>query len=93
MENNQNEELNKAFQLQKQVEALETLIKKYLDKNAITRYGNIKAAHPEKAMQVLAVLAQLIQQGQIKQPISDDEFKALLMQLTQEKKQTKIAFR
>ena len=93
MENNQNEELNKALQLQKQVEALEALIKKYLDKNAITRYGNIKAAHPEKAMQVLAVLAQLIQQGQIKQPISDDEFKALLMQLTQEKKQTKIAFR
>lgn len=93
MENNQNEELNKTFQLQKQVEALETLIKKYLDKNAITRYGNIKAAHPEKAMQVLAILAQLIQQGQIKQPISDDEFKALLMQLTQEKKQTKIAFR
>ncbi len=93
MENNQNEELNKALQLQKQVEALETLIKKYLDKNAIARYGNIKAAHPEKAMQVLAVLAQLIQQGQIKQPISDDEFKALLMQLTQEKKQTKIAFR
>ena len=85
MENNQNEELNKALQLQKQVEALETLIKKYLDKNAITRYGNVKAAHPEKAMQVLAVLAQLIQQGQIKQPISDDEFKALLMQLTQEK--------
>lgn len=93
MENNQNEELKKALQLQKQVESLEALVKKHLDKNALMRYGNLKSAHPEKAMQALVVLAQLIQNKQITRVLTDEEFKALLMQMTEEKRETKISFR
>ena len=76
-------------QFQQQIEQLEAVVKQVMTKDALLRYGNIKAAHPEKAMQLLAVLAQLIQQGKIQQ-INDLQLKDILRQVTPKKREIKI---
>lgn len=84
------EEIQKQLELQKQVQQLETLVKQHLTREAITRYGSIKAAHPEKAMQTISIIAQLIQSGQITEKITDEQFKNILLKLQQPKQETKI---
>ncbi len=74
---------------QEKIQQLEMVVKQTLTKEALERYGNIKAASPEKAVQLLVVLGQAIQAGQIQQ-IDDDKLKEILMQLTPEKKEFKI---
>lgn len=77
-------------QLQAQLEQLETVVKQFLSKDALQRYGNLKAAHQEKAIQLLVVLGQAIQQGQIKEKIRDEQLKNILKQMQPEKKEFKI---
>lgn len=76
-------------QLQAQLEQLETLVKQFLSKEALQRYGNLKVAHQDKAIQLLVILGQAIQQKQIKEKITDEKLKEILKQL-QPKKNFKI---
>ncbi len=77
-------------QIQDQISQLETLVKQYLTREALERYGNLKTAHTEKAVRVLAVLGQMIQSGQIKSQINDIQFKEILKQLEPKKKEFTI---
>ena len=77
-------------QLQTQLEQLETVVKQFLSKEALQRYGNLKAAHQDKAVQLLVVLGQAIQNNQIKEKITDEQLKNILKQLQTEKKEFKI---
>lgn len=77
-------------QLQQQLEQLENAVRQFLSKEALQRYGNLKSAHQDKAVQLLVVLGQAIQQGQIKEKISDEQLKYILIQLQNEKKDFKI---
>ena len=74
-------------ELMQQIILLESLAKKHLTKEAISRYGNLKIAHPEIAIKAIAMIAQASQLGQLKKPITDSEFKTLLKEIQQEKKQ------
>jgi len=76
-------------QLQQQVEQLENIVRQAFDRKALERYGNLKAAHPEKAVQLLIVLGQLIQSGKV-ESINDEQLKGLLCRLTPQKKEFKI---
>lgn len=76
-------------QFQQQVEMLESVVRQKLSKDALSRYGNVKAAHPDKAVQVLAVIGQLIEQNNVTQ-ISDEDLKEILRRLTPAKRETKI---
>ena len=87
------EDIQKQVELQKQIQLLETTVKQYLAKDAITRYGGIKAAHPQKAIQIITILAQLIQSGQIKEQIDDAQFKEILLKVQEPKKNTKITWK
>jgi len=73
-------------ELMNQVLLLENIAKKYMNKDAISRYGNLKIAHPETAIKAIAVIAQAAQVGQIQEQLSDEEFKALLKEIQQGKK-------
>ena len=84
------QQMQEEAQLQEQLQQLEAVVKQYLTKEALIRYGNIKAAHPEKQVQLLAVLGQLIQAGQIKEKLTDEQLKEILKKLTPEKKEFKI---
>ena len=77
-------QFNNQLKFQQQVEMLENAIKQRLTKEAVERYSNLKAAHPEKAIQLLTVLAQVAEQhGQI----SDEMLKEILMQMSSQKYQ------
>ena len=75
--------------LQQQIAQLEGMVKPMLSKEALTRYGAIKIAHPEKAIQVLVLVAQAMQSGHNK-IIDDTTFKTILQKLTPEKKNITI---
>jgi len=76
-------------QLEQQIQQLEAIVKQALTKEALQRYGNLKAAFPERAVQLLVVLTQAIQSGQITK-IDDQALKEILKKLTPEKKDIKI---
>ncbi|MBN2566587.1 hypothetical protein JXB02_00705 [Candidatus Woesearchaeota archaeon] len=59
------QQASEELELQRQVEQLEAVVKARLTKEALSRYGNVKTAHPDLAVQVLIILAQAIQQGQV----------------------------
>jgi len=84
----QNSELKEQIELNQQIEMLENIAKQYLSKEAISRYGNLKVAHPDVAIQAIAVIAQAA--GQIKEKISDEQFKNILKQMQKPKKEFKI---
>ena len=77
-------------QLQRQIEQMEAVVKQFLSRDALLRYGNVKAAHSEKALQTLVVLFQAIQKGQLKEKIDDKTFKKVLEQLTPKRRDIKI---
>jgi DNA-binding TFAR19-related protein (PDSD5 family) len=76
-------------ELMQQIALLETAAKKFMTKDAISRYGTLKVAHPETAIKAIAMIAQAAQLGQLSMPIDDVQFKELLLELqhTQGKKQ------
>jgi DNA-binding TFAR19-related protein (PDSD5 family) len=76
-------------QVEQQVAQAEALVKQRMTKAAIERYSTLKSAHPEKAVQVLVVLAQMIQSGQVG-VVDDKHLKLLLTKMQPEKKEFKI---
>src|SRR3989344_9261337 len=77
-------------QIQQQVGQMESVVRQFFTKDALARYGNLKAAHQEKALQLLVVLFQAIQKGQVKGKIEDALLKKVLEQLAPAKKEFKI---
>ncbi len=76
--------------LKEKLEELEKFVKQYLSAEAVTRYGNLKTVHPEKAVQSLIIIAEMVQEGRIKTRVSDAQYKALLVQMRPEKKEFRI---
>jgi len=85
LQNAQEEQL----QVQQQIQQLESVVKKALTRDALSRYGNLRSAHPEKAIQLLVVLAQFLEQGKLK-VVDDLTLKQLLLTLQPAKKEFKI---
>ena len=77
-------------QVQQQIEQMENVVKQLFTKEALLRYGNLKAGQQEKALQLLVVLFQAIQKGQVKGKIDDSLLKKILEQLTPKKREIKI---
>lgn len=83
-------QVQEQMKLQQQVQEIEGVVKQMLSKEALSRYGNIRAADPEKALQIIVLLAQLIQQGKIQGTIDDILFKKVLEKITPQTKRTVI---
>ena len=77
-------------QIQQQIEQMEMIVRQFLSSEALARYGNLKTAHQEKALQLLVVLFQAIQKGQVQGKIDDATIKKILEQLTPKKREIKI---
>lgn len=90
------EELNQfqeQVKLKKQIELIEQSAKKFLSKEALNRFGNLKLAYPEKALKVCGLILEAVNQGHIKEQLSDKEFLGLLKMLEEPKKEFKIRTR
>lgn len=68
--------------LQQEIDAIENFVKQKFTKDAYTRYGNLKSAHPEKALQLITILAQIIQNGSLQAQITDEQLKGLLEKMS-----------
>ena len=78
-----------AQQINQQIMQIEAVVKSKMSKEAIQRYGNLKMAHPNKAVQALLAMSQLLRIGEISQ-FDDNTFKELLLHLQDKKKEIKI---
>ncbi len=90
LQRQQQEQVNEEAQLQQQIQQLDSVVKQFLTKEALIRYGNIKTAHPQKFMQLLTVLGQLVQSGKINNQINDEQLKELLVHIEPQKKEFTI---
>jgi DNA-binding TFAR19-related protein (PDSD5 family) len=52
-----------------------------MTKDAVERYGNVKTAHPDKAMKVLQIIGSGIQSGQLQEMIDGEQLKELLQRI------------
>ncbi len=86
------DELKQLQKLEQQIHQLEALVQQKMSKEAWSRYNTLKVAHADKAIQAIAIMAQLIQQGKITKQLTDEEFKGFLMQVTEPKRETKIRY-
>jgi len=84
-----NNQMQQEVQLQQQVEMIENAVKTKMTKEAVSRYGNIKAVCPEKAVHALMVMARALETRQVTQ-IDDGLLKHFLGALTPQKKEFKI---
>jgi len=82
--------LEEQQKLQQQIKQIDESVKQFLTKEAITRYGNLKSAHPELAIQVAAIILQAINSGQIKEKVTGDQLKNILKQFQKPKKEFKL---
>src|SRR3989338_9971159 len=80
------QQMQQQAEIQEQIEQLEDFVRPYLTKEALARYGNLRTAHPEKAVQVMVLLAQAIQGKKIGR-IDDNTFKEILQRITPKKKE------
>ena len=81
MKTENEEALKEQLEMQKKVQELEEVVKGYLSKEAIMRFGNLKSAHQDIALKAIAFIGQAIQSGQINKKISDTEFKKILRKI------------
>lgn len=82
--------MQEALQMHQQVAQLEAGAKMWMDAEAVSRYGNLKAAHPKKALQAAVLIAQFVQSGKIKKLITDGQLKELLAYLDEQKKESRV---
>ncbi len=86
----QQQKAGEQAQIQEQIGQMEEVVRQFLSKEALARYGSLKSGHPEKALQLLVVLFQAVQKGQVKGQIEDTLLKKILEQLTPAKRDIKI---
>ncbi|PIN86760.1 hypothetical protein COV19_03070 [Candidatus Woesearchaeota archaeon CG10_big_fil_rev_8_21_14_0_10_44_13] len=83
------EQAQQEAQMQQQISQVEAVVKQRLTKEALQRYSNIKAADPDKATQLLLLMAQFLQAGRAS-TITDDMLKQILMKTAPKKREMKI---
>lgn len=69
-----------AEQIAAQVHALEKRVKQRMTKEALERYGRIRMSHPQVAMEMLALLANLIKNNNT-QRISEQMIRSLSLKI------------
>ncbi|MBI5390164.1 hypothetical protein HZB02_01635 [Candidatus Woesearchaeota archaeon] len=72
-----------------QVAYLENIVRPRLTKEALQRYGNIKVANPEMAVQLLLVVHQFISKGEV-ETVNDTQLKEILLTMQPKRKEMKI---
>ncbi|MBI2448995.1 hypothetical protein HYV49_01735 [Candidatus Pacearchaeota archaeon] len=65
--------------IEKNIEMIESFAKKHMTKEAISRYGNLKLAHPERALKAIVQITQIVQSGI--EEIDDAKLKEILRSL------------
>ena len=89
-QNKAEQQQSEQAQFQQQIEIMEETVRQFMTKEALERYGNLRAAHTEKALQLMAMLYQAIKKGQLQSKIDDGILKKILAQITPKKREIRI---
>ena len=92
----QQEALREQAQEQAVVEAQaqkEAVLRQILTPEARARLSNIKMVKPEFAEQIEMQLIQLASSGKLRDKVTDEQLKALLVQLQEKERERKVTFR
>ncbi len=92
----QQEALREQAQEQAVVEAQaqkETVLRQILSTEARARLSNIKMVKPQFAEQIEMQLIQLASSGRLRGKVTDEQLKALLVQLQEKERERKVTFR
>ena len=92
----QQEALREQAQEQAVVEAQaqkEVVLRQILTAEARARLSNIKMVKPEFAEQIEMQLIQLASSGRLRGKVTDEQLKALLVQLQEKERERKVTFR
>jgi programmed cell death protein 5 len=85
LQQRQGEQNSQEMQAKQELAQIEAVVKQHMTKDALQRFGNIKSADHEKAMQLCIVIAQLLQQGRLA-TVDDAILKQILVQLAPKKR-------
>ena len=88
--NENDAEQKKQEELQKQIDTVKIFARQYLTREAISRLGNLEAAHPDLALKAAVLISRAAQTGSIREKITDEQFKAILKQIQEPRKEIKI---
>lgn len=84
----QAEEQRHEQEIASQISQLENIVKPYMTKEAAERYGTVRMAHPEQAVQSLILVAEWLNKR--KEKITDERYKEVLMHIMPKKREIKI---
>ena len=84
------EENKQHLELQKRVEEMELFVRRNMTGDALSRFGIVKSAHPEFALQAIVTLNQLIHSNQVNLPVDERTLKYLLGELQKQKQEFNI---
>lgn len=88
---NAEEQYSEQLNMQQQLAAMENIAKRHLTKDALSRFGNIKIAHPEKAVQLSLAIAKIVESGY--NEIDDIMLKEILLSLQENNHKVNIKWR
>merc|ERR1711998_157996 len=77
---------------QQQEEMRQDLLKKILSPDALTRLGTLAVAKKDKARQLEDMVLMMAQKGQVKEQISDGQFKHMLEGMSSGESQPKMTY-
>ena len=86
----QKKQIENQKEFQEKFAQIEALAKQFMTQEAVSRYSNIKVAHPELAIKVVSMIAQAAQTNNLKEKITDDQLKRILVQIQPEKNKFRI---
>ncbi len=69
---------------------IDAIISAVLEPDARSRLANVRLANPKLAEKVIATLVYLYQAGRLTRKVTDKELKAILLKLSQSKRDTNI---
>ncbi len=88
----QRRKLEEAQKRAEQEAAVKGMLRQVMETPAYERLQNIRLSNPELYGQLVKLLAYLVQQGQLKGKVSEEQLKALVAKILSQRKETTIRF-
>ncbi len=84
------QEVQQQHQVQKALRHIDALVRRFLTQKAQDRLANLKLVDPELVQKLKIYLAQMYAGGQIKDKMTDEQLKSILMKIKSSQKETTI---
>ncbi len=84
------QEMQKQRQIQEALRQIDAIVRRFLTKDAQDRLANLRLVDPELVQKLKVYLAQMYVAGQVKQQMTDEQLKSILLKLRSAQRKTTI---